>query len=204
MYRSRDFDIILDCTSFTSKSEVPLQWLKYCAEVIPMDIRVRFSTTRILNANTLTQKYLRRLYNISAGVSVYLIVTVLSRLWEPGTRLCNEIKAYTSVLQLLEDVETAALPSLAFAGIDFFSINIYLWANKKVWSLVRTGRSRKFYWCYDENFYAGARSIKGWLFSYTSLISKFKWRLSFPEVSLIDNRWNRFLYLRDCHANQWI
>ena len=80
MYRSRDFDIILDCTSFTSKSEVPLQWLKYCAEVIPMDIRVRFSTTRILNANTLTQKYLRRLYNISAGVSVYLIVTVLSRL----------------------------------------------------------------------------------------------------------------------------
>ena len=70
MYRSRDFDIILDCTSFTSKSEVPLQWLKYCAEVIPMDIRVRFSTTRILNANTLTQKYLRRLYNISAGVSV--------------------------------------------------------------------------------------------------------------------------------------
>ena len=71
MYRSRDFDIILDCTSFTSKSEVPLQWLKYCAEVIPSDIRVRFSTTRILNPNTLTQKYLRRLYNISAGESVY-------------------------------------------------------------------------------------------------------------------------------------
>ena len=71
MYRSRDFDIILDCTLFTSKSEVPLQWLKYCAEVIPADIRVRFSTTRILNANTLAQKYLRRLHNISAGESVY-------------------------------------------------------------------------------------------------------------------------------------
>jgi hypothetical protein len=70
-YRSRNFDIILDCTSFTSKSEVPLQWLKYCAEVIPADIRERFSTTRILNANTLTQKYLRRLYNISAGESLY-------------------------------------------------------------------------------------------------------------------------------------
>ena len=69
-YRLRNFEIILDCTSFTSKSEVPLQWLKYCTEVIPMDIRVRFSTTRILNANTLTQKYLRRLYNISAGESV--------------------------------------------------------------------------------------------------------------------------------------
>jgi hypothetical protein len=49
---------------------MPLQWLKYCAEVI-VDIRVRFSTTRILNANTLTQKYLRRLYNVSAGESVY-------------------------------------------------------------------------------------------------------------------------------------
>ncbi|KAF8806096.1 hypothetical protein BYT27DRAFT_7141632 [Phlegmacium glaucopus] len=97
-YRSQNFDIILDCTSFTSKSEVPLQWLKYCAEVIPADILVRFSTTRILNPNTLAQKYLRRLYNVSAG-----------------TPLCSAIKAYSSVHQLLDDVATAALPSLAFA-----------------------------------------------------------------------------------------
>ena len=131
MYRSRDFDIILDCTSFTSKSEIPLQWLKYCAEVIPADIRVRFSTTRILNANILTQKYLRRLYNISAGESVYH-VAVLSHLWEPGTPLCNELKAYTSVLQLLEDVDTAALPSLAFAGINYSFDKYLLWANKKI------------------------------------------------------------------------
>ena len=72
MYRSRNFDIILDCTAFTSKSEVPIQWLKRCAELIPADIRARFLTTRILNANTLTQKYLRRLYNVSAGKSVYV------------------------------------------------------------------------------------------------------------------------------------
>ncbi|KAF8165773.1 hypothetical protein B0H34DRAFT_794124 [Crassisporium funariophilum] len=97
VYRSRQFDVILDCTSFTSASEVPLQWLKYCAEVVPADIRSRFSGVRILNANTLTQKYLRRLYNISAG-----------------TPLCNEIKAYTSVLQLIEDVRTAALPPLEY------------------------------------------------------------------------------------------
>ena len=122
MYRSRDFDIILDCTSFTSKSEVPLQWLKYCAEVIPADIRVRFSTARILNANSLTQKYLRRLYNISAGEWAYSCRCSFS-LMEPGTPLCNEIKAYTSVLQLLEDVETAALPSLAFAGINSSFVN---------------------------------------------------------------------------------
>ncbi|KAJ3504772.1 hypothetical protein NLJ89_g7765 [Agrocybe chaxingu] len=97
LYRSRLFDIILDCTSFAANSEVPLQNLKYCAELIPLDIRSRFAATRILNPNTLTQKYLRRLYNISAG-----------------TPLCNEVKAYTSVLQLMEDVRTLALPALAY------------------------------------------------------------------------------------------
>lgn len=77
-YRSRNFDIILDCTSFTSKSEVPLQWLKYCAEIIPADICRRFSTTRILNPNTLSQKYLRRLYNISAGKTVYHVAVLVA------------------------------------------------------------------------------------------------------------------------------
>ncbi|PPQ78909.1 hypothetical protein CVT25_002369 [Psilocybe cyanescens] len=97
LYRARQFDLVLDCTGFSSISEVPLQWLKYCAELIPSDIRSRFSATRILSPNALTQKYLRRLYNISAG-----------------TPLCSEIKAYTSVLQLMEDVRTAALAPLAY------------------------------------------------------------------------------------------
>ena len=116
--RSRNFDIILDCTAFTSKSEVPIQWLKYCAEIIPADICMRFSTTRILNPNTLSQKYLRRLYNIFSGKSVYQCCCSC-RLSKLGTPLCNEIKAYTSVLQLLVDVKTTAIPSLAFAGINF-------------------------------------------------------------------------------------
>jgi neurofibromin 1 len=66
-YRSCLFDIILDCTSFNANSEIPLQWLKYCAELIPSDIRNRFMAARILNPNTLMQKFMRRLYNISAG-----------------------------------------------------------------------------------------------------------------------------------------
>ena len=66
-YRSRPFDLILDCTSFTSNSEIPLQWLKYCAELIPVDIRDRFFVARILNPNNLMQKFMRRLYNIFAG-----------------------------------------------------------------------------------------------------------------------------------------
>lgn len=64
------FEIILDCTSFASTSEVPVQWLKFCIEIIPLDVRQRFMTTYILNPNALTQRYLRRLYNISAGMCV--------------------------------------------------------------------------------------------------------------------------------------
>ncbi|KAG6877669.1 hypothetical protein C0993_005168 [Termitomyces sp. T159_Od127] len=57
-YEDRIFDVVLDCTSFTSICEIPLQGLKYCAELMPFDIRSRFATTHILNPNALTQKYL--------------------------------------------------------------------------------------------------------------------------------------------------
>lgn len=81
-YRERSFEVILDCTSFTSAAEVPLQWLKYCVELIPSDLRYRFAETHILNPNTLTQRYLRRLYNISAGklqiyANIFLINEIL-------------------------------------------------------------------------------------------------------------------------------
>lgn len=90
IHTERQFDVILDCTSFSPMSEVPLQWLKYCAELIPLDIRLRFATVHILNPNTLTQKYLRRLYNISAGIhSSFLSNTTLTR-----------IQVYDSVLRL--------------------------------------------------------------------------------------------------------
>lgn len=69
MYQNRAFDVVLDCTAFTGISELPLQWLKFCAELIPSDIRTRFGTTHILNSNTLTQKYMRRLYNFAAGTT---------------------------------------------------------------------------------------------------------------------------------------
>ncbi|KAJ6540091.1 hypothetical protein B0H10DRAFT_2170598 [Mycena sp. CBHHK59/15] len=44
-YQNRSFDVVLDCTAFTGISELPLQWLKFCAELIP------------------------RLYNFAAGTS---------------------------------------------------------------------------------------------------------------------------------------
>jgi Divergent CRAL/TRIO domain len=66
-YEGRNFEVIVDCTAFTSLSEVPVQWLKYCIELIPYDIRKRFTATYILNPNGLTHRYLCRIYNVSAG-----------------------------------------------------------------------------------------------------------------------------------------
>jgi hypothetical protein len=64
---ARPFEIIFDWTSFSSSSQVPMQWLKYCIEIIPHDFRARFETAYILNPNSAAIKYLRRLWNITAG-----------------------------------------------------------------------------------------------------------------------------------------
>jgi len=45
-----------------------MQWLKYCIEIIPQDFRTKFDTAYILNLNGAAVKYLRRLWNITAGV----------------------------------------------------------------------------------------------------------------------------------------
>ncbi|EFI27794.1 hypothetical protein CC1G_14717 [Coprinopsis cinerea okayama7 len=97
-YLDRPFDVIIDCTAFSSISELPLQWLKFCAEVVPADIRARFRTAHVLNPNHLAHKYLRRLYNVSAG-----------------TPYCNDIRAYVSVEQLLDSgVPPEVLPALEY------------------------------------------------------------------------------------------
>lgn len=44
-----------------------MQWLKYCIEMVPADIRVRFDTAYFLNINATTHQYLRRVYNVTAG-----------------------------------------------------------------------------------------------------------------------------------------
>jgi hypothetical protein len=99
------------------------------------------------------------LYNISAGKSVYQRRLFLSLMKTPGTPLCNEVKAYTSVLQLLEDVKAAPLPSLAFAGINF-SFDEYPFMSLHTTffqSFVGTGGAGEIYCCQYENVYAGAR-----------------------------------------------
>ncbi|KAI6003613.1 hypothetical protein EDD15DRAFT_2567619 [Pisolithus albus] len=83
-YNQRYYEIILDCTSFTSTSEIPVQWMNTCSQLIPSDVRQRFTGIYVLNANSLTQRYLRRLYNISAG-------TVLSS----GVKICPSVRELT-------------------------------------------------------------------------------------------------------------
>ena len=63
----RTFEVVLDCTDFTGSSEVPLQWFKFSVEIIPRDVRERFSAVHIVNPNVLLQRYLRKLYNVCAG-----------------------------------------------------------------------------------------------------------------------------------------
>ncbi|KAF8635007.1 hypothetical protein AX15_000591 [Amanita polypyramis BW_CC] len=97
-YGDRQFELILDCTAFTTASEIPLQWINYCAELIPMDIRARLNKTHILNPDSQAQKYLRRLYNVAAGIS-----------------FCGEVRTYPTVKLLQQQVPGQALVPLAYA-----------------------------------------------------------------------------------------
>ena len=78
---AQSFEIIFDWTSFSSSSQVPMQWLKYCIEIIPSDFRQKFETAYILSPNAAAVKYLRRLWNITAGAhSVHGYYSTLTRL----------------------------------------------------------------------------------------------------------------------------
>jgi hypothetical protein len=66
-YVDRQFSLIFDWTSFGSTSQIPMQWLKYCIEMVPIDIKLRFDTSYLLNLNSAGHQYLRRVYNVTAG-----------------------------------------------------------------------------------------------------------------------------------------
>lgn len=93
MYVNRDFDIIFDWTAFTPNSQVPVHWLKFVYEMTPADIRRRFKMSRMLTPNALALRYMRRLYNLTGGVSLsegYAMHTSTSELlrnYPLGTRM---------------------------------------------------------------------------------------------------------------------
>ncbi|EKM59988.1 uncharacterized protein PHACADRAFT_115378 [Phanerochaete carnosa HHB-10118-sp] len=69
-YVNRNFDIIFDWTAFTPNSQLPVHWLKFAYETTPVDIRQRFKMSRMLTPNALALRYMRRLYNLTGGISL--------------------------------------------------------------------------------------------------------------------------------------
>ena len=72
LIQDKEFEIVIDCTSYTTASEIPMQWFKYFIELVPSDIRERFRTAHLMNCNQAMQRFLRKLYNICSGKSSLL------------------------------------------------------------------------------------------------------------------------------------
>ncbi|KZT29450.1 hypothetical protein NEOLEDRAFT_1128208 [Neolentinus lepideus HHB14362 ss-1] len=98
-YQSQLFEIIIDCTAFTAASEVPIQWVKYCIELLPSDVRQHMTMVHILNPSQQAQKYFRRLWNIGAGMP----------------SIC-EVKVHAWAADLLQEVPEQVLAALPFAA----------------------------------------------------------------------------------------
>jgi Divergent CRAL/TRIO domain len=93
-------EIIVDMTGFTSSSQLPVQWLKYVTEVVPVDIRNRIKAVHFLNVNSVAYRYLRRLHNLSAG-----------------SHFGVDAKMFASVAELSEHVHPNALVPLQYASM---------------------------------------------------------------------------------------
>jgi hypothetical protein len=115
-YVSREFEIIVDFTSFSSWSEIPMQWLKYCVEMFPADVRRRFKQVHFLNLNQFAHKYLRKLFNVSAGPFTILQNAICSHPFRSGVGSNTPTHAYASVAELRQEVPAAAGAALNFAG----------------------------------------------------------------------------------------
>lgn len=68
--RTGAFDVVIDCTGFTSSSEIPILWLKVFFERCPQDFVQGFQRAFILNANNAALKFLRKLYHITATTPI--------------------------------------------------------------------------------------------------------------------------------------
>lgn len=73
-HNDKSFEIIVDCTNYTTMSEVPMQWFKFFLETTPSDMRERFKMLHILNCNQHMAKFLRKLYNICSGIYTFYYI----------------------------------------------------------------------------------------------------------------------------------
>ncbi|KAK7000747.1 hypothetical protein R3P38DRAFT_2797049 [Favolaschia claudopus] len=87
------FGAVLDCTGFTGISELPLQWLKFCAELIPYD-----------SACASGPPHPRFQYNAEIHAKIVPLCC--------GNIVCSVIKAHSSVTELLAQVPVSAIEKL--------------------------------------------------------------------------------------------
>lgn len=113
----REFDVIIDCTGFTTTSEIPLLWFKIFLELVPVDLVTRFSRCFILNPNNAAAKFLRKLYHICGGLEFFILVFPLSPSFT-GKPLAKKTYAISSIEDLrvnyLDEVTTDALSAGMF------------------------------------------------------------------------------------------
>lgn len=64
---NQKFKLIVDMTGFTQSAQLPIQWLRIVSETTPYDLHMYLETVYFLNINTSAYRYLRRLWNLSAG-----------------------------------------------------------------------------------------------------------------------------------------
>ncbi|CAE6422943.1 unnamed protein product [Rhizoctonia solani] len=79
---SATFDLILDCTAFSTTSEIPTQWINEFVEVTPFDFVERLRTIYIVNPNQLAQKFLRKMYHRFSGMGIGKTVVAVSAMAE--------------------------------------------------------------------------------------------------------------------------
>jgi hypothetical protein len=63
----RQYHIVVDCTSFSSSSELPFQWIQRFVELLPLDLREHFDGISFLLPNATAINYIRRIDYLSAG-----------------------------------------------------------------------------------------------------------------------------------------
>ncbi|KAG9027475.1 Ras GTPase activating protein ira2 [Tulasnella sp. JGI-2019a] len=91
------YDIIIDCTSFSPSSEIPVQWFKFFLELVPEDLAQRWATAYILNPNAYAQKFFRKLYYLYNGHS-----------------LAKHVIAASSVAELLPSLHSTVVNAMPF------------------------------------------------------------------------------------------
>jgi hypothetical protein len=112
-----DCKLVLDYTGSAATAELPVDWLKYCMEFLPTDIRLKVQAVYALNTNALTQRFLRKLFLVTSGIDISrvllrvrpLIETQKQRwlrnfMWWHRCRNCSSISATWKALRRAQQV----------------------------------------------------------------------------------------------------